>query len=176
MGTAFGAYQLIFFLIDFLKSLQKEVAATIIAAMTTVIVSVISVTLGKYYERKMSIEQDQRKKKIEIYEKLIEFIFRVVNSSKTKNEVSEKEMIKFFVEWNQAVVIWGSNNVIRKWTSFRLQLIKASENPGKQNENLFELEKLLIAIRKDLGYYGTFKKGELLSAFINDIDKQIVEK
>lgn len=169
-GCLYGAYQLISFLIVFFKDLQKEVAAAIVAAMTTVVVSVVSVTLGKYFERKMNIEQDQRKKKIELYEKFIEILFCIINNQRTRKALSEKEVLQALLEWTQKLIVWGSNDVIKQWNVVRLQLGETVDAPVG---NLFELEKLLIAIRKDMGFSGTYKKGELLSLFINDIDKYV---
>jgi hypothetical protein len=138
--------------------------------MTTVVVSVVSVTLGKYFERKMNIEQDQRKKKVELYEKFIDILFSILNTQRTKKASSEKEVLQSLTEWTQKLIVWGSNDVIRQWNVIRLHLGETTETPVG---NLFELEKLLIAIRKDVGFSGTYKKGELLSLFINDIDKYV---
>jgi hypothetical protein len=47
----------------FILGLQKEILAAIIAGSSTIIVSVVSITIGKYYERKLIIEEDYVRKK-----------------------------------------------------------------------------------------------------------------
>src|SRR4051812_32942087 len=60
------------------SGLQKEVAAPLIAASATIIVAVITVIVGKFYERKRAIEQEHRNKKIPIYEEFVEFLFKLL--------------------------------------------------------------------------------------------------
>ena len=71
----------IFFVIWFLLSsiwkafsgLDDTVIAAIVAATTTFLVSLISILLGKYYERKLIIEKEMREKKIPVYSEFIGF-------------------------------------------------------------------------------------------------------
>lgn len=172
LGLIYGLYLLFSYLFGLVLSLQKEVAAAIIAAMSTIIVSVLSITIGKYYERKMIIEQELREKKIPIYEEFIEFYFKLLMSSKFKGEkMSEKEMTKFFMKFTQKLTVWGSDDVVYQWSKIRRKIIENRNNP---KDNILELEKLLLAIRKDTGHKNKYlNQGDLLGLFINDIDEYI---
>lgn len=152
-----------------LSGLQKEVAAAIVAAMATVIVTVISVSLGKYYERKRLIEQELRGKKIPMYEEFVEFLFRLLMADKmTGKPMTEKEMMDFFGRFTQKLMVWGSDEVVKQWSSYRLLLSKGIQS----FDSMFELEKLLFAIRRDTGHKNkNVGRGDLLGLFINDIDK-----
>lgn len=151
------------------SDLQKEVAAALIAAVATVFVSVVSVTLGKYYERKRLIEQELRGKKIPIYEQFIDFIFQLMMSEKINGkQMSEKEMQSFFSRFTQILMVWGSDEVVKRWSSYRTLLAKG----GATTESMFELEKLFLAIRRDTGHKNKdISRGDLLGLFVNDIDK-----
>lgn len=149
--------------------LQKEVAASIVAAAAMVFVSVLSVTLTKYFERKRLIEQELREKKIPMYEQFVEFIFNLMMAEKmTGKPMPEKEMLNFFNSFTQKLMVWGSDEAVKQWSSYRLLLIKADA----PLTSMFELEKLLFAIRRDTGHKNkNILRGDLLGLFINDIDK-----
>jgi hypothetical protein len=76
----FGA--LIWFVITQIRSLDSEVAAAVITASATVVVSVILVVLGRYFEKKRELEAQAREKKIPLYEEFIDFWFRVLYAKK----------------------------------------------------------------------------------------------
>lgn len=174
ISIIYGLYLLVTYLFVVFTSLQKEVSAAIIAAMSTIIVSVLSITFGKYYERKRIIEQELREKKIPMYEEFIEFYFNVLMSKKiTGKEITQKEMVRFFNKFTQKLTVWGSDEVVSLWSNFRRKTV---ENPHNTKENIFEFEKLLLAIRKDTGHKNkNIKQGDLLGLFINDIDKYTQE-
>lgn len=155
------------------SGLQKEVAAALIAASATVVVSVITVIVGKYYERKREIELEHRNKKIPIYEEFVEFLFKLLMSEKLNDrQMTEDEMLKFFIMFTQKLLVWGSDEVVTQWSKYRRLLI--NENDVDTSTNMFELEKLLLAIRKDTGHKNkNFEKGEILGLFINDVDKYL---
>lgn len=172
VGLVYGLYSIVNYLIDILASLQQEVSATIIAGMVTIVVSILSITIGKYYERKMVIEKELREKKIPMYEEFIEFLLNLLLAKKIKGEeMSEDEMVTFFNKFTQKLMVWGSDEVVSQWSKYRRQ---AGKDPQDSSKSMFELEKLLLAIRKDTGHANkNIKSGDLLGLFINDIDKYL---
>lgn len=156
-----------------LSSLNDSVIAAIVAATATFLVSLISVLLGKYYERKLIIEKEMREKKIPVYNQFVEFLMNLLSN---KQKMSEEEMVKFFKEFTQNILVWGSDEVITQWSKYRRCAIKDSETEFNI-ETMFELEKLLLAIRKDTGHKNSkVNRGDLLGLFINDIDDYIQAK
>jgi ABC-type lipoprotein release transport system permease subunit len=163
-------------IIHLFSSLQKEVIATIIAVTGTVLVSVFSVIVTKYLERKRAIEQEIRNKKIPMYEFFVEFWFKVIYIQKqTGKEMSEQEMIEFFTKFTQQIMVWGSDSVIKRWSDFRNKIGTLSQHKEDFSFALmFEFEQLLLEIRKDTGHKNKkLVKGDLLGLFINDLDKYL---
>ena len=176
IGIGIGVFFVIKWLIIIFSGLQKEVAAAIIAATGTVLVSVISVMVGKYLERKRSIEQELRNKKIPMYNGFVEFWLNFMMSEKiTGKQITEKETIKYFNKFTQELMVWGSDEVVSLWSQYRRKFVNQDpEKPDPSFNNMFEFEKLLLAIRKDTGHKNKgLKRGDLLGLFINDIDKHL---
>jgi hypothetical protein len=157
------------------SGLQKEIAAALIASSATILVSVFSVTGAKYYEKKQTIEQELRQRKIPIYEDFISFLFKLIGTNKTNNkQITEEDMQRFLIEFTQKLMIWGSDEVVAQWLEYRRVMIKHSEIGQPDINDMFELEKLLIDIRKDIGHKNkNIKKGDLLGLFINDIENYL---
>lgn len=167
--TGYGAYVgfckvwLVFKSID-------PLAAGIIAASATVVVSVVTVMLSKRQEQKVEIENQLRVKKVPVYEKIIEFIFLITFAEKLgKKQPSEKEMIKFFADTTRDLVIWGSHDMVRAFGDFRESLMSMSNNEDTAHI-LASVEDLLFAVRKDLGHkHNESKRGDILRLYINDL-------
>jgi len=172
VGIAVGAFYLAKWLVLIFSGLQKEVAAAIVAAVGTILVSVISVTVGKYFERKRSIEQELREKKIPMYNGFVEFLFKILMADKIGKQMSEKDMMMYFSKFTQELMVWGSDEVVSLWSNYRRHFVR--EDKVTSLSNMFELEKLLLAIRKDTGHKNKgLNRGDLLGLFINDIHKYV---
>jgi len=160
----------------YLNSLQKEVAASIIAASSTIIVTALSITLLKYKEIKKNIEFEIREKKIPVYIEFINFLMKVMNQERlTGEKLTEDEMIIFFQNFTEKLLIWGSDEVIKNYTLYKTKLIIDADNGVDGNfDSLFVLENLLYSIRKDTGHKNkNMKKGDILRLFINDVDNYL---
>ena len=71
------------------------------------------------------------------------------------------EMFNDIQKFQKKLMLWGSNRVVKAWIEYRA-------NAGTDGMNaLFYMEKILYAIRKDMGYKN-LGKGKLLSMSIND--------
>lgn len=68
---SYGCYLAIQNLITMFSSLDKEISVGIITGATTLVVAIITIMLGRYYERKKEIEAQFRTKKIEIYDEFL---------------------------------------------------------------------------------------------------------
>ncbi|WP_314676279.1 hypothetical protein [uncultured Streptococcus sp.] len=68
-------------------------------------------------------------------------------------------------------IIWGSSQVVKKWNSFRENSLddNMKDSPEK---TLILMGEVMNAMRKDLGVKSV-GRGNLLSFFINDIEKII---
>src|SRR5688572_31707139 len=111
-----GLWEAINWYLSIIKSLDKQVAAAIIAASTTVLVSVLSLILAKYFENKRLIEKDIRDKKIVVYEKLMSYFFQIIGK-KDKSKI--QSMDEFYIEFAPSFITWGSDEVLKHWSDFR---------------------------------------------------------
>lgn len=171
-AVVYGLYLLAAKLWSIFSSINPTLGAGIIAASGTVIVTLISVLVSKHLERKAHVLAHLREKKVPTYEKIINFIFSITFAEKIgKKQPSDKEMIKFMAEITQELVVWGSDDMIDAFYKFRIQSIDSANGlPQEPHEILYTVEKLLLAIRKDLGHSNkNMPKGKLLGLFINDL-------
>lgn len=157
-----------------LASLESDIAVAIVAASASIVVSALSLVGSKYLERRSSELQEIRKRKVPVYEELISTLFGVLFAEKAgRPKPSEQELMQFFADFTEKLVVWGSDGVISKFSEFRTAPLR--DVPPM--ELMFLYEELLLEIRKDLGHRNTsVKKGTLLSLFINDIHKYIPKK
>lgn len=157
-------------------SLEPNLASAIIAASATMIVAVLTVVIAKYYERKQEIENQQREKKIEVYEQFMEKWFDKLlvmsqNKDKSKNVLDDEEFVQFLSEFTRKLILWGSNSVVKKYSFFR-QGSLAPEQNSSPYAILYNFEQVLFEIRKDIGHSNqTLKSGDLLTLFINDLQQ-----
>lgn len=169
-------YSVVSVFIKRLAELRTEVAVAIIASSATIIISVISIILSKYYERKWELIREHRLKKIPVYEELINFVFKIFLASKTEHPLSEKEMIEFINSFTQKLIIWGSDSVLKSYYLWREELLglNVSKETNHHVTAMFLMENLFYAIRLDLGHKNKdLGKGNILALFINDIKKHV---
>lgn len=157
-------------------SLEPNLASAIIAASATMIVAVLTVVIAKYYERKQEIENQQREKKIEVYEQFMEKWFDKLlvmsqNKDKSKNVLDDEEFVQFLSEFTRKLILWGSNSVVKKYSFFRQGSLTPEQNSSPY-AILYNFEQVLFEIRKDIGHSNqTLKSGDLLTLFINDLQQ-----
>lgn len=174
---AWGFYELSKYFLDIFSQLSKDVAASIIAAASTVLISVGSIIVSKLYERRKEIRKEHREKKVPVYEELISFLLKVFLAEKAgRKKLSEKEITIFLMDFTEKIIVWGSDEVIKSFQKFREETMRIPINKDEvpHIKSMFYLEDLMLEIRKDLGHKNKdFKKGDVLSLFINDIEKYI---
>ncbi|MBD2694492.1 hypothetical protein [Anabaena catenula] len=164
-------YTIIKILVDLLLELDPRVAAAIVAATATVLVSVFSVLISKFLEQRVKIIQDNRDKKIPVYEELINFVFKIVKSVKKGEQLPEDEMENFMFSFTEKIIVWGSDDILQKFYKF-----KNNNDTGDGREIALLIEDLLLAIRKDLGHSNKgLSQGKILGLFISDFDKYMAE-
>lgn len=158
-----------------LSSLSAQVSVPVLAAIITAAASVYVVVKTKQSDRKKEIEQELRKQKAPIYEDFSSFLFKLLKSEKMGRPPSGKEMLDFIVKFHQRLLVWGDDAVIKEWSNFK----RFSNDPEKQKnfEIVFQVERILFAIRADMGHSNKgLKAGDLLALFVNDIDEAMQKR
>jgi len=163
--------------VQVLSSVNSVIAVAIITAAATVLVSILSIVLGKVYESRLLIQKEHREKKIPVYEELIKFMFRILMGSKTGDPPAETEMVQFMSGFTQRIMVWGSDEVLAAWVKWRRLLINEAAMKANPMQSMFLYEELIRAIRRDLGHRNSaLAKGDILALFINDIDQYLPKK
>lgn len=155
----------------FLASLDSTLAASLVAASATVVVSVLSVLLAKWVERRNQVSHHLREQKIPPYQGLIRFAFDVLYAERLGKGTGESEKVKTFAEMTPQLITWGDQSVIASWARFR----RMTTDPNAKKDTArvaIALENVYRAIRKDLGHKDdALKRGDILALFVNEVDK-----
>lgn len=126
--------------------LDKQVAIGLLTAATTILVSTITVVLGRYLERRKEIEAHFRTQKIEIYDEFLKEFFKLFNEAGSGKE--PEEMVPFLREWQRKMIVWGGQDVLKSYIDWMARL-KSGEPDAKA---MWMTEDFFRAIRKDLGH------------------------
>ena len=78
----------------------------------------------------------------------------------------------FLKEFMQKLLLWGSDDVVREFVAFQKEaMAQADTEEGVRLASLLALERLMLAMRRDLGHKNKgLNEGDLLRTFINDWD------
>ena len=160
---------LVWALLRGLAGLDPRLLAAFITLFGTVAISVISVVMTRRWEQRLAVEQERRNRKIPSYEEFLEFLFQLLKSSKDKEQsISQEDMEKSLTKFTQKLVLWGDDEVIKEFLNWR----RAAVRGGAGAEMVFTFERILYAIRSDLGHSNKgLGRGDLLSLFVNDMDE-----
>ncbi len=139
-----GIYWSVSSIWDTLVSVDTKLAVGIVAAVTTVIGATLTVTIGKYFERKQAVEADFRERKVEIYDEFLGEFFKLFES---QNNMDDSRLVSFLKEWNRKVVVWGGSEVLRSYIKWMGHLKSSEPNA----ESMFLMGDFVLAVRKDLG-------------------------
>jgi len=137
VGTIWGQF----------RQLDTKISVALLTAATTVIVSTLTVVLGKYYERKKDIEAHYREKKTEIYDEFLKEFFDLFHNEE-ESEKKEQDMVAFLREWQRKMILWGGQDVLAKYVSWMGKLKQGEPDA----QTMFMTEEFFLEIRKDLGH------------------------
>lgn len=166
-AASYALYVFVRWGVGLFSQVNPTVGAGMLAATSAVVVSVLSILIAKHLEQKALIAKEQREKKVPSYEGLIEFMFLMIHGEKlARGPLTEQEKADRMSRFNQQVIVWGSDEVIVAFAEFR----QSSFNSLGPLAIAVAVERLLLAIRKDLGHKNKgLGPGALLRTFINDL-------
>lgn len=174
---AYGSFVALRAAVRVLSSLDSDIAVAIVAAAATAFVSVLSIVLGKAYESRSVVQREHREKKIPVYEDLIKFMFRILMGVKTGEAPTEKEMLEFMSDFNQRIMVWGSDDVLAAWVKWRRTATSEADARANPMKLMLLYEQLILTIRRDLGHKNkNLGTGDVLALFVNDIDQVLKRK
>ena len=143
-------------------SLFMGVNDTVKATSITAIVTVITFLVGRNFEQNRDRKLKVNAEKIAIYKKFFDFYFRVFSHEKMHGtSMPEADIVTEILEFQKDVVFWGSDQVVKRYLDFKdsLTVFSAGGNPIDEEENakrwaeiMNAVAKLLVAMRRDIGY------------------------
>lgn len=145
LGVGYFLYWSISKFFIFLTLVQKEVAAALVAGSVTVIVSTMTIVLGKYYERKKDREALYREKKVEIYDYFLEKFFTIFFDN--PQEDGSDEAVRFLKDFTRKLLLWSNPETVNAFVDWSNHL-KAGKSDA---QSVFLTEDFLLSLRKDLG-------------------------
>ncbi len=170
---------------DFFTSASPQLGSAVIGTGGLVFVAVIANFGTKIYERRQQIQEEQRAKKAEVYSEFMAFWFRLLTGNEAGKEDAPQENGKssdgdeakkegelpafqneveaYLRGFTHQLVAWGSERFIREYVVFKQ---KITHDTG---DALLNFEKVLLEIRRDLGYKNKgLNRGDLLKVFLED--------
>lgn len=154
---------------------NETVTAAVVAAVATVLVSVFGVVYARSRERKDVVEREIRVRKIPMYTEFVTELFKIFDlggNSGGSDDERTAELVRFMARITPELVTWASDDVLTTWSRYRR---RAAGMSGE--DSMFELERLLLAIRRDFGHPNKdVKDGDLLGLFVNDIDDTVAAR
>jgi len=173
-ASGYGVFVLVRASWRVIRNLESDLAVAIVAAAASVLVSVLSIAVGRLFETRAKIQEQNREKKVPVYEELMEFMMRVLLGDKIGKPVPEAEVVQFLTSFTQRIMVWGSDDVLLAWVKFRRQTIQAGTGDGKPLDAMFIFEDIVKAMRRDLGHNNSgVARGDILALFVNDIEQHL---
>ena len=125
-----------------LNGANPNLAIALITAATTIVVSTITVMVGRHYERKREIEAHFRATKLEMYEDFVKEFFGLFDGSG-----QEKDLTPFLREWQRKLVLKAGPNVLSSYFEWKTKI----KSDAQSAESLFAMDRFFRALRTDVG-------------------------
>jgi hypothetical protein len=133
----------------------------------TILIALIGGLISFAGNLQLQIRNDQKGKKTEIYDGIIDLFFDSIFAEKIgKQPPSEIQLTQGFANLTPDLILWASDDVLSLFIEFRQQG-NISSHPTEQ---ILLFGKLLLAMRKDLGHQNKGLSEKLiLGTFVNDL-------
>ena len=109
------------------------------------------------------------------YMAFIDLMFSIILAARgddrdeIETAVGEIDMEKDIIAFKKAIMVWGGSDLIQAWNDYEINANKLQGTPGV----IMEMDKLLRAIRRDLGHSdSTLNDGELVGLNLKPEDKE----
>lgn len=163
-GAGWGIVWLIIAIWNRFTTLDPNVAVGLLTTSTTILVAVLTIVLGRYFERRKEIEAHFRDKKIAIYDEFLKKFFQVYYG---KNP----NLVDFFREFQRQAMLWGGSPVLLEFMKWRTHF--AQHKPDAQS--LYLMEDFFRALRKDIGLSNSkLPRGLFIQMILRNYDLFVV--
>lgn len=172
VGVGFGVFSFLNWIYNQILSLDPRISAALVTGVFVIVGTTLSITIPNHIQKKKGIEEQHRELKVPMYQEFLEFLFRVFMGAKMGKQLSQKDTVQMMSKFTQDLILWGSKDVITRYREYREHFLHREVGQSVTKEEMKLLENLLLEIRKDMGHKNKeIKEGDILSLFINDIEK-----
>jgi hypothetical protein len=136
----------------------------------TILIALLGTLITIAGNLQIQIRNEQKPKKVEIYDKIIKFFFESILAHKLGQEPrTQEELVQGFADMTPDLILWASDEVLNLYIQFRQNT--SSERQDSSSSSILLFGQMLLAMRKDLGHQNN-KLNELyiLGTFINDVE------
>ncbi len=155
--------------IDWSKDKLSKLDSVVLVALITGSVSLIGVLFTSVISKIIEYKQKRRdylnQKREKAYGQFVDMFFKMHENAKGITTYEAEDVVADLFKFSRELTLWGSNTVVKLFVKYRTQ-----SNKMQPKDNLYLFEKILFAMRKDMGFK-KMKKGTLLKFVINDLDK-----
>lgn len=122
-----------------------------------------------YQTRKREINARHFAEKRTAYRQMVGLLFDMILAAKIGKKITDREMMTTILEFKKGLLIWGDAALIEVWNQYEID----SANKPEGDEVVKRMERVLLAIRKDLGHDDKFlRPGNLAGLLIAGDEKQ----
>ena len=140
-------------------------------AAATIIAAALTVTVGRYFERRKEIEAAYRDKKTAIYDEFLVGLFRMLlggeEGSVSVNQEADPAVVEFLREHHRKLILWSGPKGLKAYSDWYKQMQLTSVSA----QTVLKMEKFFLALRADLGHSNRgLKDGDILRLILKDTD------
>ena len=180
----YGVGRLILQLIAFLKSLDPQIAAPIIAASWTVLAAVLAVVIGQVYTKRRELEEVHRQKKTDLYKSFVNKTNKVLKEMHKGGEIDPQfhdELVEYFQDFHAELSMWASPKVLKayqKWNELAVHASNKETGDTSSAHSVLAMDDLIRSFRSDLGLKNRgLGQGDLVQVYLKAGEMQkILEK
>lgn len=137
----------------------------------TILIALVGTLITFAGNLQIQIRNEQKPKKVEIYDKAIKFFFDSILATKLgQNPKTEDELVKGLAEMTPDLILWASDDVLNLYIKFR-QTTNNNNMQESSNNAILLFGQMLLAMRKDLGHQNKqMNEVSILGTFVNDVE------
>ena len=132
-----------------IAALDSSVAAAIIAASVTGLISVITVVYGQRRTKERELREAHRPQKVKVYRAYMEVMFdllkRIKDTGSASNAALPPDAAEKMLSFKRDLILWGSPGVIRAYLEWE------TVGQADPEKGLLAWARMLREFRKDLG-------------------------
>lgn len=125
---------------------EADLKLGVITATGSALAFLVNNAIQSSRERRARLFENKR----EAYDKFFEFFFSIFAAEKSGNPLSQDKLAEKFHEFTRNVMTWGSAETVNAVNEY--QQASLNSNSSNLKETFATTERLLRALRKDLGH------------------------